>query len=232
MTQVEDPASKGAFFGRRRGRPLRQHQEAAYEAGQVDYGLDLQRPAPASLSELFSAAVHEVRLEIGFGGGEHLLHRAREHPEIGYIGVEPFVNGMAKVMAALALEPLGNIRLYGEDAVHVLDWLPSNSLTGIDLFYPDPWPKKKHWKRRFVNPHNLARFHRVLVPGALFRFASDIEHYVNWTLLECKAHGGFEWQAHSADDWKRPYDGWPGTRYEAKALREGRTPAYLRFRRS
>ncbi|MBX3597553.1 MAG: tRNA (guanine(46)-N(7))-methyltransferase TrmB [Rhizobiaceae bacterium] len=229
MSVENEQPAKGAFFGRRRGRPLRLHQEEAYEVGQTKYGLDLSAPPPAPLTALFDAPVQEVRLEIGFGGGEHLLHRARENPSIGYIGVEPFINGMAKVTAALALEPMSNVRLYGEDAIHVLDWLPGASVAGIDLFYPDPWPKKKHWKRRFVNEANLARFSRVLVPNGTFRFASDIEHYVNWTLLECARHGGFEWQATSADDWRTPYEGWPGTRYEAKALREGRTPAYLRF---
>lgn len=228
---MAEKESRGAFFGRRRGRPLRLHQEKSYEAGQAVYWLDLSRPAPSPLAGLFRAAVHEIRLEIGFGGGEHLLHCGRENPLTGYIGVEPFINGMAKVMAALAAQPLDNVRLYGDDAVDVLDWLPSGSMAGIDLLYPDPWPKKKHWKRRFVNQDNLARFHRVLAPGAVFRFASDIDHYVNWTLLECAAHGGFQWLADTPGDWKEAYAGWPGTRYEAKALRERRVPAYLRFRR-
>lgn len=232
MTSDPSRHVRGAFFGRRRGRPLRQHQEHSYQTSQAAYWLDLSQPVPLELTSLFPADVREVRLEIGFGGGEHLLHRARENPSIGYIGVEPFINGMAKVTAALALEPMGNVRLYGEDAVQVLDWLPTASLAGIDLFYPDPWPKKKHWKRRFVSQANLARFHRVLIGGGLFRFASDIDHYVNWALTECARHGGFDWVASSAEDWKKPYEGWPGTRYEAKALREGRTPAYLSFRRS
>jgi tRNA (guanine-N7-)-methyltransferase len=114
----------------------------------------------------------------------------------------------------------------------VLDWLPDASLAGIDLFYPDPWPKKKHWKRRFVSPVNLDRFARVLKAGGTFRFASDIDTYVNWTLLHCAAHGGFAWEAAQADDWRKAYPGWPGTRYESKALREERTPAYLTFRRT
>jgi tRNA (guanine-N7-)-methyltransferase len=229
---MKDEQARGAFFGRRRGRPLRQHQEESYGAGQVAYGLDLSQPAPDSLKRLFVVPVNEVRLEIGFGGGEHLLHRARENPLTGYIGVEPFINGMAKVTAALAAQPLDNVRLYGDDATHVLDWLPTGSLAGIDLFYPDPWPKKKHWKRRFVNRDNLDRFHRVLVKQGRFRFASDIDHYVNWTLLQCRDHGGFEWLAEKSADWTESYEGWPGTRYEAKALREGRTPAYLRFQTS
>ncbi|RWG33788.1 MAG: tRNA (guanosine(46)-N7)-methyltransferase TrmB, partial [Mesorhizobium sp.] len=165
----------------------------------------------------------------GFGGGEHLLHRATEAPATGFIGVEPFVNGMAKMMTALDKRPLANLRVYDDDATRLLDWLPPASLDGIDLLYPDPWPKKKHWKRRFVSPANLDRLARVLKPGGRFRFASDIDSYVNWTLLACSANGSFAWQANEAADWHTPYEGWPGTRYEAKALRAGRRPAYLTF---
>ena len=219
----------GAFFGRRKGRPLREAQAAAFAGGLAGHGIDLAGPPPADIKTLFSAPVSGVRLEIGFGGGEHLMFRARESPEIGLIGVEPFINGMAKVTALLAKEPLGNIRLYGEDATFLLDWLPDASLDGIDLFYPDPWPKKKHWKRRFVSRASLDRCARVMKPGAPFRFASDIDIYVNWTLQHCRAHPAFEWRAQTGADWTTPYPGWPGTRYEAKALREGRTPAYLTF---
>ncbi|RUW28486.1 tRNA (guanine(46)-N(7))-methyltransferase TrmB, partial [Mesorhizobium sp. M1E.F.Ca.ET.041.01.1.1] len=177
----------------------------------------------------FKAKVSALQLEIGFGGGEHLLHRATEAPATGFIGVEPFVNGMAKMMTALGKAPLANLRVYDDDATRLLDWLPPASLDGIDLLYPDPWPKKKHWKRRFVSPANLDRFARVLKAGGRFRFASDIDSYVNWTLLACRANGNFAWQANEAADWHTPYEGWPGTRYEAKAIREGRRPAYLTF---
>lgn len=178
---------------------------------------------------MFKAQVSALQLEIGFGGGEHLLHRAAEAPATGFIGVEPFVNGMAKMMTALGKTPLANLRVYDDDATRLLDWLPEASLDGIDLLYPDPWPKKKHWKRRFVGAANLGRFARVLKAGGRFRFASDIDSYVNWTLLACRASGTFEWQVRDAADWHRPYEGWPGTRYEAKAIREGRRPAYLTF---
>ncbi|ODT28518.1 MAG: tRNA (guanosine(46)-N7)-methyltransferase TrmB [Kaistia sp. SCN 65-12] len=221
--------STEAFYGRRHGKAIRPAQSAALEAGLDAYGLDPASPRPAGLHGLFEAEVSAVRLEIGFGGGEHLLHEAAADPRTGFIGVEPFVNGMAKLMAALAAAPLANLRVYDDDATRLLDWLPQASLDGIDLLYPDPWPKKRHWKRRFVSPVNLDRFARVLKPGGSFRFASDIDGYVNWTLLLCRAHGGFEWQAEDAAGWHTPYAGWPGTRYEAKAIREGRRPAYLTF---
>ncbi|RWB24397.1 tRNA (guanosine(46)-N(7))-methyltransferase TrmB [Mesorhizobium sp.] len=218
-----------AFFGRRRGKTIRPQQAAALESGFSTYRLDLTAGPPAELRSLFEADVCAIHLEIGFGGGEHLLHRATAAPEIGFVGVEPFVNGMAKMMMAVRERPLANLRVYDDDATRLLDWLPQASLDGIDLLYPDPWPKKKHWKRRFVSPVNLDRFARVLKSGGKFRFASDIYSYVSWTLLHCRVHEAFAWQAEEAADWHRPYEGWPGTRYEAKAIREGRRPAYLTF---
>lgn len=218
-----------AFFGRRRGKTIRPQQAAALESGFSTYRLDLTAGPPAELRSLFEADVCAIHLEIGFGGGEHLLHRATAAPETGFVGVEPFVNGMAKMMMAVRERPLANLRVYDDDATRLLDWLPQASLDGIDLLYPDPWPKKKHWKRRFVSPVNLDRFARVLKSGGKFRFASDIYSYVNWTLLHCRVHEAFAWQAEEAADWHRPYEGWPGTRYEAKAIREGRRPAYLTF---
>jgi tRNA (guanine-N7-)-methyltransferase len=220
-----------AFFGRRRGKPLRPRQAAAMDGLLPAHAVDLSRPAPDDLKTLFPVPVDAVRLEIGFGGGEHLLNACDRFPATGFIGVEPFVGGMAKLVTALGESDRPNLRLHDDDATQLLDWLPPQSLAGIDLLYPDPWPKKRHWKRRFVNAANLDRFARVLKPGGRFRFASDIAHYVDWTLLACRAHPAFDWQARSAADWRMAYEGWPGTRYEAKALREGRTPAYLTFLR-
>jgi tRNA (guanine-N7-)-methyltransferase len=231
MTEGRRSRSTEAFFGRRRGKTIRPLQATALAEGLAHYRLDLAQPAPADIRTLFPVEVSDVRLEIGFGGGEHLRHEAAGHPGTGFIGVEPFVNSMAKMMVAVEEAPLANLRVFDDDATRLLDWLPKSSLAGIDLFYPDPWPKKKHWKRRFVSPVNLDRFARVLKKGGVFRFASDIDTYVNWTLLHAAAHGGFVWEAAEADDWRKPYAGWPGTRYEAKAFREGRTPAYLTFRR-
>ncbi len=232
MTAERRSRTTEAFFGRRHGKTIRPQQAGALSELLPAYAIDLSAAPPVELSGLFKTPIDAIRLEIGFGGGEHLLHRARTEPGVGFIGVEPFVNGMARLMRAAAEAPLPNLRVYGDDATQLLDWLPAGSLAEIDLLYPDPWPKKRHWKRRFVNRTNLDRFARVLRPGGLFRFASDIDSYVNWTLLACRNHKAFAWQARSADDWRQPYPGWPGTRYEAKALREGRPPAYLSFLRN
>ncbi|MCY0149466.1 tRNA (guanosine(46)-N7)-methyltransferase TrmB [Hoeflea sp. G2-23] len=220
-----------AFYGRRKGKTLKTPQAEALAALLPSLRLDLGVPAPASLASLWPVPVTRTRLEIGFGGGEHLLHRAQEAPDTGFIGVEPFINSMAKLLTAIDAEGLSNIRLHDDDATQVLDWLPDACLDHIDLLYPDPWPKKKHWKRRFVSTVNLDRFARVLKPGGVFCFASDIDTYVNWTLTRLAAHPQFAWRARKADDWQAPWSGWPGTRYEAKAIREGRTPCYLEFER-
>jgi len=226
-----DPKEPRAFFGRRKGHPLRDGQATLLDTLLPKLALDLSQPAPADLRMLFATPVNDVRMEIGFGGGEHLIAQATQHPDTGFIGVEPFVNGMAKMMTAATAAGLANLRVHDDDATQLLDWLPPASLDGIDLLYPDPWPKKRHWKRRFVSRVNLDRFARALKPGGVFRFASDIDSYINWTLLFCRAHEAFEWQATEAADWHEPYAGWPGTRYEAKAIHEGRRPAYLAFRR-
>ncbi len=221
-----------AFFGRRKGKPLRQNQQRLMDEVLTALLIDMSAPAPGDLKTLFAEPVEKVRLEIGFGGGEHLIHRALEEPETGFIGVEPFVNSMAKLLNRVEASGARNIRLYNDDAAALLDWMPSGSVNRIDLLYPDPWPKKRHWKRRFVSQVNLTRFHRVLEENGLFCFASDIDTYVNWTLQHCATHGGFEWTAENAADWLTPFKGWPGTRYEAKARREGRSSAYLTFRRT
>lgn len=234
MTSAENPDApperrSGAFFGRRKTQKLSPKQEALFETLLPRLKLDPDSSPPANLNQLFGH--QKVYLEIGFGGGEHLIHEARNNPDTGFIGVEPFINSMAKALTAIEGENLQNIRLYDEDATRLLDWLPENSIYRIDLLYPDPWPKKRHWKRRFLNPDNLDRFARILVSGGMFRFASDIDTYVNWALHHCDRHPEFEWTATVADDWRKPWENWPSTRYEAKAVREGRSPCYLVFQR-
>jgi tRNA (guanine-N7-)-methyltransferase len=224
--------ARGALFGRRKGKPLRAGQAARFETLFPQLKLDLSAPAPGDPRNLFAAKVDEIRLEIGFGGGEHLLGEAEKNPKTGFIGVEPFLNGMAKALAGIDERGLSNVRLYDQDAAFLLDWLPEASVVRTDLLYPDPWPKKRQWKRRFVSDENLKRIVRAVKPGGEFRFASDIESYVEWTLIHARRQPALDWTAERADDWRLPWAGWPGTRYEAKALREGRIPAYLVFRRT
>lgn len=219
----------GNFYGRRKAKTLKNEQAEALAQLLPELRIDLERPAPRHLQELFPHKPENIVLEIGFGGGEHLIHRAQLHPEIGFIGCEPFINGMAKASQAIKTTGLTNIRLFDEDATQLLDWLPAESLSRIDLLYPDPWPKKRHWKRRFLNGENVKRFHKVLLPGGEFRFASDIEHYVNWGLRHIFDHGGFNWTANMASDWHNSWPEWISTRYEKKAIREGRTPCYMIF---
>jgi tRNA (guanine-N7-)-methyltransferase len=228
---IETPPSRtGAFFGRRKGHSLRARQAALFDTLLPRLALDLTQPAPPDLRTLF-AGVDNVRLESGFGGGEHLIAEAQRLPRTGFIGVEPFVNGMAKALAAIDERKLTNIRLHHGDATDLLTWLPNASLARFDLLYPDPWPKRRHWKRSFVQDNTVAAIARVVRPGGEFRFASDIPDYVAWTLLRLKRSPDFIWTAECADDWRRPWADWPGTRYEAKAKREGRVPCYLIFRR-
>jgi tRNA (guanine-N7-)-methyltransferase len=219
----------GSFYGRRKGKQLRPGQRAALETVLPALLIDLGGPPPGGLGSLFETPMAAFRLEIGFGGGEHLLHEATAHPEVGFIGVEPFENGMAKAVTAIARDGIHNVRLYDQDAAALLDWLPAESLERIDLLYPDPWPKKRHFKRRFVNTANLARIARCLQPGGTFRFASDIESYVEWTLEAAAENDALRLQGDASGDHAKPWAGWPGTRYEAKAIRDGRRPAYLTY---
>jgi tRNA (guanine-N7-)-methyltransferase len=226
----DDQKRTGAFYGRRKGHALKPRQAALMEMLLPRLALDLSAPAPADLRALFHG-VDEVRLESGFGGGEHLITEAERHPRTGFIGIEPFINGMAKALAAIDERKLENIRLHHGDATDMLAWLPAASLVRFDLLYPDPWPKRRHWKRRFVQDKSIAAIARALKAGGEFRFASDIADYVAWTLMQLTRSPDFTWTAEQADDWRQPWTDWSGTRYEAKAKREGRVPCYLIFRR-
>jgi tRNA (guanine-N7-)-methyltransferase len=183
------------------------------------------------LRTLFPLPVNNVRLEIGFGGAEHLIAQAQANPDTGFIGCEPFVNGMAKALAAIEHHKLRNIRLFAGDATHLIAWLPAASLSRIDILYPDPWPKRRQWKRRFVQDDSLAALARILKPGGELRFATDIPGYASWVLARVLRSPHYEWTAQCAEDWQRPWPDFAGTRYEAKAKRENRTPAYFSFRR-
>ena len=226
-------APAAAFFGRRKGKRLRQGQEERLET--LLPRLILPRGnTPLSREDLagvFGFVPDDLVLEIGFGGGEHLAHRAQESPRTGFIGCEPFINGMVKLLGEVEARDLRNIRLWDEDASLLLPRLPEAAFGRIYLLYPDPWPKRRNRKRRFVSPDNLAAIARLLKPGGTFHFASDIDDYVGWTLARAAVEPHLRWLAQRPDDWREPYPGWPGTRYEAKAIREGRRPSYLTFAR-
>lgn len=181
---------------------------------------------------LFASPPAEIWLEIGFGGGEHLAARARQRPDVGFLGCEPFVNGVAKLVAVIEADAIENIRIHPGDAGQVIDDLPAGVLDGVHLLYPDPWPKRRQRKRRFVSDEMLARLARIMRPGATLRFATDIDDYAGWTLSRVLRCDGLVWSPGSARDWLTPWPGWPGTRYEEKAFSEGRRPAYLTFTRT
>ncbi len=217
------------LYGRRQGHKLR-----AYQARLVDELLPrLSAPLEGESvvpADIFPAA-HQVWLEIGFGAGEHLLWQAKHHPEVGLIGCEPYLNGVAKALAAIDRAGLGNIRLLMGDARDLLDRLVEESLDRAFLLFPDPWPKKRHHKRRFISPETVDRLAAVLKDGARFRVATDIPDYTCWTLKHLHRHPDFEWEAACPQDWRRRPADWPPTRYEQKALAAGRSPVYLSFRR-
>jgi tRNA (guanine-N7-)-methyltransferase len=220
-----------AFFGRRKGHKLRKRQAALIDTLLPRLVVDLSRPAPAELSALFPVPVAPVAVEIGFGGGENMVVQAAASPRTGFIGVEPFVNGMAKALAAIEDLGLQNVRLHFDDATSLLAWLPRASVTRVDLIHPDPWPKRRHWKRRFVQDATIAEFARILRRGAELRFVTDVADYAAWTLARLIRSADFEWTAQRADDWRKPWPDFAGTRYHAKAAREQRPPCFLIFRR-
>ncbi|MDB2437500.1 tRNA (guanosine(46)-N7)-methyltransferase TrmB [Hellea sp.] len=213
-------------FGRAKGKPLSPAQAALMETEfpKVDFG-----PAVKAGQNPIADVDGQVWLEIGFGGAEHLIWQAEQNPSVTLLGVEPFLNGVAKAVRGLVDKELNNIRLHRGDARDVLRLLPDESLDCVFVLFPDPWPKARHNKRRIINMNFLEELHRVIVPGGRFRFGSDIIDYVDWTLTRVKRHGGFDWPATAQEQWRvRPHD-WPSTRYLEKALREGRNGHFFEF---
>jgi tRNA (guanine-N7-)-methyltransferase len=242
---VADPTTAGRrrkFYGRRKGRKLRDNQR-----GWIDDllpRLTVVLPSDEQLLDprrLFAQPMDDIWLEIGFGGGEHLAAQATAHPKTGFIGCEVFVNGIASLLGHLrhqdgdspsSSQRVDNVRIYPEDARDLLVRLPDQCLGRLFLLFPDPWPKARHARRRFVNPANLDLLARLLKPGAELRIGSDDSTYIGWALAHASNHPAFTWLAGCAADWQqRPAD-WPPSRYEQKAIRQGRQPAYFRFRRN
>ncbi|HJM49959.1 MAG TPA: tRNA (guanosine(46)-N7)-methyltransferase TrmB [Alphaproteobacteria bacterium] len=217
-------------YGRRRGHRLRPARQALVD--KLLPRLSVGLPATGVLdAERLKDGARELWLEIGFGAGEHLASLAGRHPEVRFIGCEPFLNGVASLLAQVNEQGLENILLVHGDARPLLAALPEACLSRVIFLFADPWPKKRHHKRRFVCRENLDAIARVLVAGGDFRFASDHGEYVRWTLARVLRHGAFAWPARSVADWNRRPADWPATRYEAKALAAGRQPLYFRFLR-
>ncbi len=208
---------KFQFYGRRKGKPLRRLHAGLMENLLPQLRVDLDQPLHGTDAPRM--------LEIGFGGGEHLAHQAALNPDVSYLGAEPFLNGVAKLLSGIEERGLKNIRVHYGDARPLLEVLPAESFARIYLLYPDPWPKERQKKRRFVNASNLAHFARVLQPGGQFWFASDIDDYVEWTREMVTTSKLFAEEGDSAD----PFEDWVETRYEAKARKAGRGSHYLRF---
>jgi len=220
------------FYGRFKGKGLSITQSQAllneferYSLKNISWEENPLR-SQIKLSEIFDEK--PVWLEIGFGGGEHLIHQARLNPDIGFIGCEPYQNGVAKLIRKLNSNPCQNIKLYDGDVRNIFDVLAKNSISKVFLLYPDPWPKKRHHRRRFVTQEFLVPLYHSMKPGSILRIATDIEDYVRQALQELP-RVGFQWLAKDASDWRTPWQDWVSTRYEIKALKEERTPHYLTF---
>ncbi|SLN49527.1 tRNA (guanine(46)-N(7))-methyltransferase TrmB [Roseisalinus antarcticus] len=222
------------FYGRTKGKGLRKSQKVALERdlgalspGPVSWEENPER-RPLDIVALFGG--RDLWLEIGFGGGEHMVHQAEHNPQAGLIGCEPYINGVAMLLSKIRKTGVDNLRVHPGDVRDLFDVLPEASVSRAFLLYPDPWPKARHHRRRFVTPEHLEPLARVLAPGAEFRVATDIPDYVRQA-LEQVPRFGFRWTATRAADWREPWADWISTRYEQKALREGRVPHYLTFRR-
>ena len=214
-------------YGRRKGKPLSARKERLIGELLPRLRIDLKKRAPGRLTELFPAPVNEVWLEIGFGSGEHLLWQVDQHHNVGFIGCEPFINGVASLLGAIEDRGIMTIRVHDGDARDVVSWLPDRSISRAFLLFPDPWPKKRQLKRRLLTLEFVSELARVLRSGGEFRFASDDIDYAEQALRLLQESGDFACMLNQRE---RPADP-PETRYERKALAEGRAPVYLRFRR-
>jgi tRNA (guanine-N7-)-methyltransferase len=234
-----EEARRRRHFGRRKGPSLSAHQKQLFEtllprlALRPKPGLDPRLYFPPPTSGEADAGPSEVWLEVGFGGGEHLLWQADAHRHVGIIGAEPYVSGVAKLLSKIASSSgSSNIRIYMEDARDIVDALPDASLSRVFVLFPDPWPKTRHHKRRFIQTEMLGELARVMKPGAELRFATDENGYLVWALERLTAHPAFVWSAQAPSDWRGRTPDWPQTRYEAKALKDGRACVYLKFLRA
>lgn len=178
------------------------------------------------------SAFNDLWMEIGFGAAGHLVDLAVKNPDTAIFGAEPFLNGVGKALAGIEEHNLKNLFLHHGDARDIMDTLPDGALGRLYVLFPDPWPKTRHNKRRIINEDFLKDVYRVLKPGGTLYFASDIIDYVDWTMARLRKNGNFQFDFDKPGSWRTPYEGWPGTKYEAKAFREGRSCHYLKFKRA
>lgn len=228
----KDPSGKPMWYGRRRTHKLRPGRQRLVD--DLLPQLLISPPddgAPVTFEAGFGPPARELVLEIGFGAGEHLSGEAAAHPDTDFIGCEPFINGVAALLADVEAQGLKNVRVFDDDVRLLLTCLPENSVSTIYMLYPDPWPKARHKRRRIFQYETLDMLARIARDGALLQFASDHMDYAAWALAEARRHPDWVWTARTPADWRAPPAGWVPTRYEAKAKRKGDTPAYLAFRR-
>jgi tRNA (guanine-N7-)-methyltransferase len=230
-TEAHPERRGGQLYGRRKGRALKPRQEAALARLLPGLRVPLEPGGGLAVETLFPERPSEIWLEIGFGAGEHLVAQAGANPDVGLIGCEAFREGVGKLVRSVELAGLTNVRVHPGDAREVIAALPEGALSRAFLLFPDPWPKARHHKRRFIAPETLDALARAMRPGAELRVATDWPDYVRWTLLHALRHAEFAWPATGPADWRtRPAD-WPETRYERKARLAGRSCFYLRFLR-
>ena len=220
------------IYGRRKGHRLRPGRRRLLDRVLPELQVSLPEGGSLDPASLFAFRPERLWLEIGFGGGEHLAAQAAAHPEVGLIGCEPFISGVARLLSLIETPGLSNVRLFTDDARLLMPALPDGCLERIFILFPDPWPKTRHHKRRIVNRSTAAEFARLLQAGGEVRVATDDMSYARAMLLALRAQPQLQWQAKRPQDWcERPSD-WPMTRYETKALAAGRSCVYLRFRRT
>lgn len=224
-----DPTTLNRLYGRSSGHKLRKGQQELLD--QLLPQIAVPEEGEVSAQRLFGSD-RPLHVEIGFGSGEHLAYRADLLPDHGFIGCEPFLNGVATALGHIRERRLANVRLWRGDGLEVLRRLPDSAVSFLYLLHPDPWPKARHAKRRMVNDGPVDLFAAKLKPGGEFRLATDDPTYLGWSLMVMKRHDHqFEWLAEQPSDFLAPPGGWIETRYGAKSRREGRRPYYLRYRR-
>lgn len=236
--------SQPKFFGRRKGRTI--HKTKSVLLAQFLPKISLTADHHFNREALFGVSVDKVCLEIGFGDGQHLAALAQRYPKTGFIGLEVFQNGIAHLLTLLtgvkdgtnlpeeinlAEDRTDNVRVFADDARLLLPQIPDGFIDKVYLLFPDPWPKKKHASRRFVNPDNLRELARILRKDGILQIATDHKVYKSWVLRTMKDCPNFEWTARCSDDWRQPPADWAETKYQQKAIREGRRPVFFEYRR-